>query len=84
MKFGDFDAAEKYLKKYQDMGGKLRDVQGSIRRVHPLASLRLADRYKFKESLSPEQQQTLSLATAWYKKHYVDTYLAQRKGSIRS
>jgi len=78
LKFGDFDAAEKYLKKYQDMGGKLHDVQGSIRRVHPLASLRLADRYKFKASLSPEQQETLSIATAWYKKHYVDTYREQR------
>jgi hypothetical protein len=79
LKFGDFDAAEKYLKKYQGMGGKLHDVQGSIRRVHPLASLRLADRYKFKSSLSPEQQETLSVATAWYKKHYVDTYQEQRK-----
>lgn len=79
LKFGDFDAAEKYLKKYQGMGGKLHDVQGSIRRVHPLASLRLADRYKFKASLSPEQQKTLSVATAWYKKHYVDTYQEQRK-----
>jgi N12 class adenine-specific DNA methylase len=80
LKFGDFDAAEKYLKKYKDMGGKLHDVQGSIRRVHPLASLRLADRYKFKASLSPEQQETLSVATAWYKKHYVDTYREQRMG----
>jgi hypothetical protein len=80
LKFGDFDAAEKYLKKYRDMGGKLHDVQGSIRRVHPLASLRLADRYKFKASLSPEQQETLSVATAWYKKHYVDTYKEQRMG----
>jgi hypothetical protein len=79
LKFGDFDAAERYLKKYQGMGGKLHDVQGSIRRVHPLASLRLADRYKFKASLSPEQQETLSVATAWYKKHYVDTYQEQRK-----
>ena len=83
LKFGDFDAAEKYLKKYQDMGGKLHDVQGSIRRVHPLASLRLADRYKFKASLSPEQQETLSVATAWYKKHYVDTYQrAEKKGDV--
>ena len=81
LKFGDFGAAEKYLKKYQDMGGKLHDVLGSIRRVHPLASLRLADRYKFKASLSPEQQETLSVATAWYKKHYVDTYREQRIGA---
>ena len=78
LKFGDFDAAEKYLKKYQDLGGKLHDVQGSIRRVHPLASLRLADRYKFKASLSPEQQETLSMATTWYKRHYVDNYREQR------
>ena len=34
--------------------------------------------YKFKASLSPEQQETLSVATAWYKKHYVDTYREQR------
>jgi hypothetical protein len=42
--------------------------------------LRLADRYKFKVSLSPEQKETLSVATAWYKKHYVDTYREQRTG----
>lgn len=83
LKFGDFDAAEKYLKKYQEMGGKLHDVQGSIKRVHPLASLRLADRYKFKASLSPEQRETLSLATAWYKKHYVDTYREQRRKGMQ-
>jgi hypothetical protein len=78
LKFGDFDAAKKYLKKYQDMGGKLHDVQGSIRRVHSLASLRLADRYKFKTSLSSEEQGTLSIAIAWCKKHYVDTDREQR------
>ncbi|MFZ4436834.1 MAG: JAB domain-containing protein [Syntrophales bacterium] len=79
LKFGDFDAAERYLKKYQDMGGRLHDVQGSIKRVHPLSSLKLADRYKFKASLSPEQQETLAVANAWYKKHYVDAYQDQRK-----
>jgi hypothetical protein len=79
LKFGDFDAAAKYLKRYQDMGGKMGDLQGSIRRVHPLSSLKLSDRYKFKQTLSPEQQQTLGVATTWYKKHYVDNYREQRK-----
>jgi hypothetical protein len=70
IKFGDIDAAAKYLRKYKEMGGKMHNIQGSLKRVHPLSSLKLSDRNKFKKSLSPEQEETLSLAIAWYKKHY--------------
>ena len=72
LKFGDFEAAEKYLKKYKDMGGKESNVRASVKRAAPLASLKLSDRYKFKQSLSPEQQETLRIATGWYKQHYVE------------
>jgi len=72
LKYGDFEAAEKYLKKYKDLGGKESNVQGSIKRAEPLASLKLSDRYRFKQSLSQEQQETLRLALDWYKDHYVE------------
>lgn len=79
LKFGDMEAAAKYLKKYQDMGGKMHDIQGSIKRVHPLSTLKLSDRYKFRESLTPEQRQTLETATLWYKEHYMSAYREQRR-----
>jgi N12 class adenine-specific DNA methylase len=79
LKFGDFDSAAKYLKRYQDLGGQMRDVVASVKRVHPLSSLKLSDRYKFRQTLTPEQKQTLEVATAWYKKHYLESYVEQKK-----
>ena len=73
LKYSDFEAAERYLKKYKDLGGKMQNIGASIKRAAPMASMKLADRYKFKQSLSPEQRETLSIATSWYKKHYVET-----------
>jgi len=72
LRFGDFDAAARYLNKYKELGGKETNVSASVKRAAPLASLKLADRYQFKQSLSPEQQQTLKVALDWYKKHYVE------------
>jgi N12 class adenine-specific DNA methylase len=73
LKFGDFEAAEKYLKKYKELGGKERTgIRMSIRNAAPLAGLRLSDRYRFRQSLSPEQQETLRRAMDWYKEHYVE------------
>ena len=67
----DFEAAARYLAKYKEMGGKESNVSQSIKRAAPLASLKLADRYQFKQSLTAEQQQTLKVALDWYKVHYV-------------
>jgi N12 class adenine-specific DNA methylase len=80
LKFSDFDAAAKYLKRYQDLGGKLgHDVQGSIIRTHPLSSLSLLDRNKYVLSLTNKERETLEIAKTWYKKHYLATYIDQRK-----
>jgi hypothetical protein len=71
--FSDFNAAERYLKKYQELGGKMHDIPSSIKRVHPLASLKLKDRSEFVKTLSPAQQETFKIALDWYKKHYVES-----------
>jgi hypothetical protein len=81
LKYSDFEAAERYLKKYKELGGKEHNIGASIKRAAPIASLKLSDRYKFKQSLSPEQRETLRIATEWYKKHYVDTRREQRAGA---
>jgi len=74
LKYGDFDAAQRYLKKYEEAGGKWKNIRTSIKRADPLASLGGRDRRKFRETLTPEQKQTLLIASEWYKRHYVDTY----------
>jgi predicted nucleotidyltransferase len=83
LKYGDMDAAEKYLKKYQDLGGKFHGIQMSIQRAHPLSSLKLSDRAKFKESLSLEDKQTMDVALEWYKKHFREAYAEQRKAAAK-
>jgi hypothetical protein len=42
-----------------------KHVRHAISSDHPLASLRLADRYKFKAFLSPKQQEMLAVATPY-------------------
>jgi hypothetical protein len=86
LKFSDFDAAERYLKKYQDLGGKMKDVATSVKRVHPLATLRVMDKYKFVSELSPEQKKTLDIALTWYKKHYIEStrnYMEYREAEAK-
>lgn len=71
LKYGDAKAAEKYLKKYQDLGGNLKGMRISIKLAHPLASLPMRYRHEFKGSLSPENQKTLNRAIKWYEQTYL-------------
>jgi len=69
-KYGDYKAAEKYLLEYKDLGGTMKGMRGSVKRGHPLLSLRTKYRKRFKDSLSPKEKQTLERAIQWYKKTY--------------
>ncbi|MEJ5241913.1 MAG: hypothetical protein WHS87_12010 [Anaerolineales bacterium] len=77
LRYGDLKAAERYLKKYFELGGTPKSMGDSIKRAHPLAMIAHKDRPAFLASLSPEQKERLRLATRWYE----ETYLA-RKGEV--
>jgi hypothetical protein len=66
LKYGDFKAAERYLKKYYELGGTSRTLRGSIKRAHPLASIPMAKRFRFRRSLGPQEAQRLKMALDWY------------------
>ncbi len=70
LKYGDLDAAKRYLMKYYDLGGSPRSLRTSIKRAHPLGSLAMKHRFKFRQSLSPEQQKKLEIALEWYNRVY--------------
>jgi len=66
LKFGDFKAAERYLMKYYDLGGKPSSLKQAIKQSHPLAGVKKMDRFKFKKDLNPAQLKTLERAIKWY------------------
>jgi hypothetical protein len=70
IKFGDTPAAEKYLNKYKELGGKMKYLQVSIKRAHPTANLPARFRSKFFNRLSEKDRKTIKRATAWYKSTY--------------
>ena len=77
LRYGDLKAAERYLKRYFELGGTPKTMGDSIKRAHPLSMIAHKDRAAFLASLSPEQKERLRLATRWYE----ETYLA-RKGEV--
>jgi hypothetical protein len=70
IKYGDVPAAEKYLQRYKDLGGKMKYLRVSIKRAHPTANLPGRFRTKFFNRLSEKDRQTIKRATSWYKKTY--------------
>jgi NTP hydrolase family protein/strawberry notch-like protein/inorganic pyrophosphatase-like protein len=76
MKYGDLDAAQRYLQKYYELGGTRKGKIQSIRLAHPLSSIPKMKRYRFKESLTPTQRSVMDRAMEWYDK----TYIKKRQG----
>ena len=70
LKYGDFEAAERYLVKYYEYGGKRTGIKASIKRAHPLSGIKKMQRRQFKKDLSPAEQKTLERAIEWYDKTY--------------
>lgn len=70
LKYGDMEAAAKYRKKYQELGGTEAGISKSLKRAHPLAGLPKAERYSFRMSLDESDQRTLREAIEWWRKTY--------------
>jgi len=76
LRYGDFKAAEKYLSKYQALGGNWKGLHQSIRMAHPLAGVKQELRYNFRKGLSEAEEATLQRALEFYRKHYGATATA--------
>jgi hypothetical protein len=74
LKYGDANAAFKYMKKYKELGGTPQGLKISIKLAHPIGGLQVRFRGKFRRSLSPEQRISYDRAVRWYR----DTYLKRR------
>ena len=70
IRYGDEEAAERYKAEYLDQGGTLAGIQKSINRAHPMATLPLNQRAKFRQSLSAKEAETLQHAIEWYRQVY--------------
>lgn len=70
LRYGDSEAAERYKQKYLQAGGKLEGIRKSIDKAHPLALLPTNMRYKFRQSLSPEEDQAFKEGLSWYREVY--------------
>jgi N12 class adenine-specific DNA methylase/2'-5' RNA ligase len=71
-KWGDDDAAKKWLDKYRELGGTDKGLKASIRVAHPLGSLARKDWDEFAKGLTPEEKIMLRQSIDWYKKTYGD------------
>jgi hypothetical protein len=70
VQWGDEDAAQKWLKKYQELGGTTRGLRQSLSLAEPLSGIKGRARREFKESLSAEGKETLRMAEEWYDRVY--------------
>lgn len=70
MKYGDLDAAQRYLKKYYELGGTPRSKLQSVKFAHPLSSISKMKRVAFRQSLNPAEEAKCKRALDWYNKTY--------------
>ena len=75
LKFGDYEAAERYRKKYFELGGTRTGMKISIKMASPIRVLPRKYRRAFLNQLSPENRQTYDRAVSWYRNTY---YLNRR------
>jgi hypothetical protein len=70
LRFGDDAAAERYRDEYITAGGTQAGIGKSIAKAHPMATLPLNERAKFRQSLSAEEEETLKRGIEWYRQVY--------------
>lgn len=70
LRFGDVKAAEKYLKKYYDLGGRRSGIKISLKAIHPLGGIPKKYRMKFRNSLDKGEKTRLDNALKFYQKAY--------------
>lgn len=66
--WGDRENAAYWLGQFYDLGGRPKDIQGSIKRGHPLGSIPPARRGQFMSSLNEADRQVVADATSWYQR----------------
>jgi hypothetical protein len=57
LRYGDLAAAEKYLRRYYELGGTEKGLAQSVKRIHPLGGLVEKDWRPFLATLSPEEME---------------------------
>lgn len=70
LRYGDEEAAGKYKEDYFAAGGTREGIKNSINKAHPMSLLPLNQRAKFRQSLTPDEEQTLKQAIDWYREVY--------------
>jgi hypothetical protein len=71
MKYGDLEAADRYIRKYAELGGTYQGLKQSIRMAHPLSGIKKQDRARFLSELTPAQRDRLNQAIQWYQSTYL-------------
>jgi hypothetical protein len=71
LRYGDRDAADKALLRYEELGGTERGLQQSIKRQHPLGPIAKKDRAAFLDSLTDEQLETFADAEEYWRRTYL-------------
>jgi hypothetical protein len=83
LRYGDLAAAEKYLRRYYELGGTEKGLAQSVKRIHPLGGLVEKDWRPFLATLSPEEMESFRLALKWYNETYQSAPAAQIKVAAR-
>jgi len=71
-KFGDQEAEDKAYDELRSLGVSYSDIRSSLKRAHPLGSLSLKDRKRFKDTLTDKELDMLDQAYDWYRDVFVD------------
>jgi hypothetical protein len=69
LRYGDEEAAKKYMLEYANLGGTPRGLLQSLKRMHPLSGLSKLDKLSFLATLDEEEQGRLELAIKFYGEH---------------
>lgn len=70
LKFADMDAAQRYLKKYAELGGTMKGMEVSVAKAHPLAALPVKYRQLFLSSMTAKDKKELERSVRWYETTY--------------
>jgi len=69
-KLGDEAKSEKFKQLYKSEGGTLKGMKQSIKASHPLGMIKQNERFKFRNTLSPDELEIYDRALKWYKETY--------------
>jgi diguanylate cyclase (GGDEF)-like protein len=69
-RLGDFEAAEKYLKQYQEIGGTVKGFKQSMRMSAPDGMIKRSLKRRFFQSLTPHEVDIFRRANEWYRATY--------------